>query len=356
MSFEFDDPSPSPSPPPPSAPAGPPPLPPPLSHAWGQAVPPAFAPPYVSDAPPSSATNFVAAKFPQADAWNEIEFESAEPAPIVEPKFCGRCGGAWLSGSMLCGCGYSLERPPTTEEISAAADRHRRIEQTIARDQASLKSALWLYFAQLVVCLSLLILGLTNDHDMMPVYFLVGDIAMAAVTMCWVYLRWNEVRPLITARVSPLYFVAAPLLALGTFVIASLIVDSFVLVTDMPEVSYLDDFKREGYGFGWVVLSICVMPAVFEELAFRGVILEALAGFLKRNEAILVSALLFAILHLSVASIPHLCLMGIIFAQLRYLSGSILPGILLHFTHNLLVVLAEHNEFGMIRWLSNMFS
>jgi membrane protease YdiL (CAAX protease family) len=353
MSFEFDDRSPS--LPQPSAPRGPSPLPPLPPQAWGQTVPPAFPPPCVSDTSPGTATKFVASTFPQADVWSDIEFEPTEPAVIVEPKFCGRCGGAWLAGRTLCGCGYSLERPPTAEEILAAADRHRRIEQTIARDQASLKSALWLYFAQLLVCLSLLILGLTNDHDMMPVYFLVGDIAMAAVTMCWVCRRWNEVRPLITARVSPLYFIAAPLLALGTFVIASVIVDSFVLVTDMPEVSYLDDFKREGYGFGWVVLSICVMPAVFEELAFRGVILESLAGFLKRNEAILVSALLFAILHLSVASIPHLCLMGIIFAQLRYLSGSILPGIVLHFTHNLLVVLAEHNEFGIIRWLSNMF-
>ncbi len=127
-----------------------------------------------------------------------------------------------------------------------------------------------------------------------------------------------------------------------TFVATSLVVSGLHWF-GVPDVNYLDDFAQEHYGFRWALLSICVIPAVFEELAFRGVIFEALRGFLDSGEAVLVSSLLFAILHLSVASIPHLCLMGVILAYLRLESESLLPGMLLHFTHNLLVILVERN-------------
>jgi membrane protease YdiL (CAAX protease family) len=84
------------------------------------------------------------------------------------------------------------------------------------------------------------------------------------------------------------------------------------------------------------------MPAVFEELAFRGVILTSLTRVMGSTEAGVVSAFMFMVLHLSVPSFPHLLLMGLALAYIRLKSGSVLPGMLLHFTHNLLCVVAEH--------------
>ena len=90
-----------------------------------------------------------------------------------------------------------------------------------------------------------------------------------------------------------------------------------------------------------VVLTICVQPAIFEELAFRGAIMSALGKFLSSTEVVFVSSAMFAILHLSIPSLPHLFLMGVALAYLRQWCGSLYPGMLLHFCHNFLVVLSE---------------
>ena len=84
-----------------------------------------------------------------------------------------------------------------------------------------------------------------------------------------------------------------------------------------------------------------MQPAIFEELASRGVIFGALERVLAVREAIMVSALLFMIIHLAVLSFPHLLVLGLVLGYLRVRTGSLYPGMVLHFTHNLLVVMSE---------------
>ena len=81
-----------------------------------------------------------------------------------------------------------------------------------------------------------------------------------------------------------------------------------------------------------------------EELAFRGFIQSSLMRVLGTYESVFVSALMFGILHLSIPSMPHLFLIGVVLGWLRVRTGSLYPGMLMHLTHNLLVVLAERWE------------
>ncbi|NQT11773.1 MAG: CPBP family intramembrane metalloprotease, partial [Planctomycetes bacterium] len=69
--------------------------------------------------------------------------------------------------------------------------------------------------------------------------------------------------------------------------------------------------------------------------------LEALQGTLGPRDALIVSALMFMVLHVAVLSFPHLLLMGLVLGYLRMKSGSLYPCMVLHFTHNLLVILVE---------------
>ena len=62
---------------------------------------------------------------------------------------------------------------------------------------------------------------------------------------------------------------------------------------------------------------------------------------MKPREAILVSAIMFAGLHLSPITFPHLIIMGSALAWLQVRTGSIYPGMVLHFCHNLWCCLAE---------------
>jgi membrane protease YdiL (CAAX protease family) len=146
----------------------------------------------------------------------------------------------------------------------------------------------------------------------------------------------------LTARVHPGWFLAAAGLALCTFGVAAGFLTFLHRASNIPLLHYAAPILRAGYGWSTVVLTVAVMPAVFEELAFRGVILTSLTRVMGSTEAGVVSAFMFMVLHLSVPSFPHLLLMGLALAYIRLKSGSVLPGMLLHFTHNLLCVVAEH--------------
>ncbi|HVE12019.1 MAG TPA: CPBP family intramembrane glutamic endopeptidase, partial [Elusimicrobiota bacterium] len=66
-------------------------------------------------------------------------------------------------------------------------------------------------------------------------------------------------------------------------------------------------------------LTSCVVGG-FEEFVFRGLLLEAFGGLLKRPQAVLASALAFTLIHLHVESIPswpHIFLTGAVLANLR---------------------------------------
>lgn len=86
-------------------------------------------------------------------------------------------------------------------------------------------------------------------------------------------------------------------------------------------------------------LVLCLMPAVTEELFFRG----ALQGLLRpcgSAAAIFGPALLFALLHLDPIQGLTALVCGVFLGWLAERSGSILPGMLLHFVNNCLAFLS----------------
>jgi membrane protease YdiL (CAAX protease family) len=92
------------------------------------------------------------------------------------------------------------------------------------------------------------------------------------------------------------------------------------------------------------VLVISLGPLV-EELLFRGVLLSAVARYTGNGMAIVLSALLFACVHLPDLSflwyaLPNLALLGLILGWLRVQSGSIWPAVVAHGMNNLLAVVS----------------
>lgn len=92
------------------------------------------------------------------------------------------------------------------------------------------------------------------------------------------------------------------------------------------------------------LLVISIGPMV-EELLFRGVLLSAIARYTGNGAAIVLSALLFACVHLPDLSflwyaLPNLALLGMILGWLRVQSGSIWPAVVAHGMNNLLAVVS----------------
>lgn len=82
---------------------------------------------------------------------------------------------------------------------------------------------------------------------------------------------------------------------------------------------------------------IALIPAVFEELVYRGVILSAYERT-GRFKAIVISSLLFALMHRDLQSLVGTFMLGLVLAYIVYRNNSIFAGMIAHFTNNSLIV------------------
>jgi len=92
-------------------------------------------------------------------------------------------------------------------------------------------------------------------------------------------------------------------------------------------------------GLVGVLFAAAVLPAVVEELMFRGLITRA---FEKRSHAemVLVPSLLFGLFHLEPTQIAGTVVLGIAFGLTRLYSGSLVPSIIGHAAYNAMVILS----------------
>lgn len=87
----------------------------------------------------------------------------------------------------------------------------------------------------------------------------------------------------------------------------------------------------------YVGFAVCLLPAVSEEIAFRGIMVNSLGGACKLWVSLLLGAL-FSLYHLNPAQTLYQFAVGFIFTLLAVTSQSVLPAMVLHFINNLLIV------------------
>ncbi len=89
------------------------------------------------------------------------------------------------------------------------------------------------------------------------------------------------------------------------------------------------------------IFVIALLPAIGEELIFRGILLRLFKEwFNNMHVAIIVSAFLFSFIHFQFYGFIPRMLLGIVFGYLLYWSGSILMPMLAHFINNAFAVTA----------------
>lgn len=127
-----------------------------------------------------------------------------------------------------------------------------------------------------------------------------------------------------------------------------------------PLISSIDGFLVDiGYNlagslplpmdnFGWLILNIILLagvPAILEELIFRGVILN---GYKKLGAvpAMVITSLLFALIHGSVQQFVFPFLFGLILSFAALKTGTVLAPIIIHFVNNALVVILNYVNFS----------
>lgn len=110
---------------------------------------------------------------------------------------------------------------------------------------------------------------------------------------------------------------------------------------------------------GWILLLnivvMAIVPAVGEELLFRGTFMQLFYRFFngRIHGAIWLTAFLFSVMHLHLTNFFAILLMGALFGYLYYWSGNIMVVIWAHFINNATAVVFDylHQHFPNIAFL-----
>ena len=101
---------------------------------------------------------------------------------------------------------------------------------------------------------------------------------------------------------------------------------------------FAEDFIPAGMPMWQLYLYVAVLPAICEEIAFRGMLLNGLRRRL-RPAALMVSVgIIFGLFHMTLFRIAPTALLGMILTGIALMTGSIFPGMLMH---------AGNNAFGL---------
>ncbi len=133
----------------------------------------------------------------------------------------------------------------------------------------------------------------------------------------------NTVAPRCSLRgLNPVLLLWGVVLLLATVVV---IEPLLMLLPEVPNV----------YGRGgWAVLTLVVLAPLFEELLFRGMLLESLRKRRGLIRALLISSLLFGVVHLHPTVAVNAAIMGLILGFIYLLTDSIWASIFLHAVNN----------------------
>lgn len=110
----------------------------------------------------------------------------------------------------------------------------------------------------------------------------------------------------------------------------------------------------EGTPHWQVYLMIGILPGIFEEISFRGVLLYALHKRFSPWTLAAVVALVFGMFHLNFFRILPTAYLGFFLGLITLGTGSILPAMLVHIGNNSLAVFAMYNDFdleGLSSWI-----
>jgi membrane protease YdiL (CAAX protease family) len=296
----------------------------------------------IADAPTPPGVVVLELASPAADTLVITEGSAAQPTP----GFCPGCGNARSLGVRQCPrCGWAGHAP-----FHAAYPYGYGYEPPRPFSAAPLISALCVFFAMLAVHLVMgtaIVAGAPAVKSM-----LFAEAADALLVIVWAAFLRRDIGPMLVPAAAPgagrgaLWCLMGIAAGFVTFGIASTAMEFLTQALSLDRVLISDAFLKQGYGWGAVILAVVVQPAVIEELAFRGIIQSGLEKTARPATALACTAAMFAGIHLSPPSFPHLFILGAAAGWLRLRTGSLYPAMLLHFTHNFLCVLDEARRMG----------
>ena len=208
-------------------------------------------------------------------------------------------------------------------------------------------AAMFMFGISLIISFILAWSGFNSQTDGTPDWYLYISFAIAPVALFlaafWYFHRTKK--PILQAikeqKCHWKYYLIALALQVGLFSLSYLntLFAEFLawLGYSTPDVSVP---SLDGFGVVGVLLVVALLPAVFEEIFFRGVLLDGAYVFGTAGAALLCGGL-FALYHQNpVQTIYQFC-WGAAFALMAIRAGSIFPTMLAHFINNAVIIFLQ---------------
>lgn len=237
---------------------------------------------------------------------------------------CPQCGAAArLHASYCTRCGASLTGagPPSHTDHAPALP-------------PGTGGGVWMAVSGYFACLAVILVASQLDHDELAP---MATVVIGGLGILGMAVTWRSNRALLGwPRIGWRGALASLLACAGILALV------FAVATLWPAI-FIDmvaPYHERGASLGRALFDIAVLPAIGEEILFRGVISTALLGTFSARIAVVVSAMLFATIHLTPLSFLHLTALGLVLGTVRVRSQSIYPCMLLHGLYNGILVLA----------------
>ena len=181
----------------------------------------------------------------------------------------------------------------------------------------------------------------TDGDDLMEdgkILAITAVISSLATFILFISTKWAPVSGnYLKTRPWDVFFWSA-LIALGSILPMQFLAEKINLT--MPEGT--EEMFESIMKVSWGYVALGMMVPIAEEIVFRGAIQRVLQNALgERNRwiAIVISALIFGIIHFNLAQGLHAFLIGLLLGWLYSRTGSILPGFVFHWVNNTVVYL-----------------
>ncbi len=166
------------------------------------------------------------------------------------------------------------------------------------------------------------------------------------VPIVWIIKRWHTIHVLSyarIARISPLELVVAVAATVCFVPVSGAISEFFIRKLNIPDfLAQLNAQIFTSYSSQellFLIVAVCITPAVCEEMLFRGYVQRTLERTLGMK-SVFITGVIFGLYHMQPLNLMSLSFLGILIGYFYYRSKSLVPCIFAHFTNNLLAVLS----------------
>lgn len=206
--------------------------------------------------------------------------------------------------------------------------------------QSSVTKTKVFFFIQLGYIVLLRFFELENSY----ITTLITDLIFAAIVITFFIINFRTVSPILFPKqfnywLTILVFVFFSLSAVAVSRFGDFLNQDIFNVTKR---NYFEEFINSPSPLLLCIISIGVFPAIFEEIAFRGILFNELRNIISVNATVTLTAVLFTIMHLNIIGVIWLLPAGLIFGYLRKKYDCLFYGVLGHFTYNSSLVLIEY--------------